>query len=98
MDSMFKNDNYADRGTNKFWLQFVFPFCYTDLISALDSLSLLGFSEKELQIEKALNWFIDQQLPTGLWDFRITAGRNKETSQLWLALAVCRIFRRFTER
>ena len=97
-DSMFKNDNYADRGTSKYWLQFVFPFCYTDLISALDSLSLLGFSEKEPQIEKALSWFVDQQLPTGLWDFSITAGRDKETSQLWLALAVCRIIKRLEER
>lgn len=98
MDSMFKNDNYADRGTSKYWLQFVFPFCYTDLISALDSLSLLGFPEKEPQIERALNWFVGQQQPTGLWDFNITAGRGKETSQLWLALAVCRIFKRFAER
>ena len=93
--SLFKNDHYADRGANKYWLQFVFPFCYTDLISALDSLSLLGFSENEPQIEKALNWFIGHQQPSGLWDFKITAGRDKGISQLWLALAACRIFKRF---
>lgn len=93
--SLSKNDNYADRGSSKYWLQFVFPFCYTDLISALDSLSLLGFSKKDRQIEKALNWFVDHQQPTGLWDFKITAGRDKGTLQLWLALAVCRIFKRF---
>lgn len=95
MDSLFNKDSYPDRGTSEYWLQFVFPFCYTDMISALDSLSLLGFSADEPQIEKALNWFVNNQQPTGSWDFRITAGRDKGISQLWLALAVCRIFRRF---
>jgi len=98
LGSLFNKDSYPDRGTCKYWLQFVFPFCYTDMISALDSLSLLVFSEKEPQIEKALNWFVDQQQPSGLWDFKITAGRDKDTLQLWLALAVCRIFKRFAER
>jgi hypothetical protein len=95
VNNLFKNDNYADRGTSKYWLQFVFPFCYTDLISALDSLAFLGFSAGEPQIKKALNWFIDKQQPSGLWQFKITAGRDKNTLQLWLALAVCRIFKKF---
>lgn len=98
LGSLFNKDSYPDRGTRKYWLRFVFPFCYTDIISALDSLSLLGFSEKEPQIEKALNWFVEQQQLSGLWDFKITAGRDKDTLQLWLALAVCRIFKRFAER
>ncbi|HWP79024.1 MAG TPA: hypothetical protein VN446_00125 [Candidatus Acidoferrum sp.] len=93
--SLFKNDRYADRGASKYWLQFVFPFCYTDLISALDTLSLLRFSAGEPQIEKAINWFVETQQPSGLWDFKITAGRDKANTQLWLALAVCRILKRF---
>ena len=98
LNSLFQKDSYADRGTSKYWLQFVFPFCYTDLISALDSLSLLDFSMNEPQIEKALNWFSDQQMPTGLWQFKITAGQDKDTLQLWLALAVCRVFKRFIKQ
>jgi hypothetical protein len=94
LNSLFKKDNYPDRGTSKYWLQFVFPFCYTDLISALDSLSLLGFSAQEPQIEKSLNWFIETQQENGTWNFKITAGRDQDTLQLWLALAVCRAFKR----
>lgn len=93
--SLFQRDRYADRGTSKYWLQFVFPFCYTDLISALDFLSQLGFLPEEPQIEKALNWFIENQQQSGLWRLKITAGRDKETLQLWLALAICRVFKRF---
>ncbi len=94
MDNLFQKDNYPDRNTPRYWLQFVFPFVYTDLISAMDTLSLLGFSPKEKQIQKALDWFIDRQQASGLWDFKITSGRDKDTTQLWLALAVCRIFKR----
>lgn len=32
---------------------------------------------------------------TGLWQFKITKGKNRDILELWLALAVCRIFRRF---
>ncbi len=95
INNLFHKDNYVDRGTSKYWNQFVFPFSYTDLISALDSLSLMDFSGKDSQIEKALDWFIDKQQPSGLWDFKITSGRDKASLQLWLALAVCRIFKRF---
>lgn len=97
INSLFNKDSYPDRGTSKYWLQFVFPFCYTDLISALDSLSLLGFPENEPQIKKALDWFANNQKPTGLWQFKITAGKDKDTLQLWLALAVCRVFKRFID-
>lgn len=93
--NLFLNDNYVDRGNRKYWSQFVFPFLYTDLISALDSLSLMGFSDREPQIIEAMSWFVDNQQSSGLWEFKITGGRDKDTLQLWLALAVCRIFKRF---
>ena len=40
----FKPDNYVDRRTPEFWTGFSFPFWFTDLLSALDTLSRLGFS------------------------------------------------------
>ena len=93
--NFFKADNYTDRAAPGFWLGFSFPFWFTDLISALDSLSLLGFSKSEPQIEKALQWFIDNQQKTGMWKLNILKGKNKDILQLWLALAICRISKRF---
>lgn len=95
LSSVLKKDNYPDRANAEYWLRFSFPFCYTDLISALDSLSLLGFSVEEPQIQKALDWFVRNQQKNGLWKFKITRGTNKDVLELWLALAVCRIFKRF---
>ncbi|MCW4000663.1 MAG: hypothetical protein NWE93_10525 [Candidatus Bathyarchaeota archaeon] len=95
LSSIFEKDNYPDRVGSEYWLRFTFPFCYTDLISALDSLSLLGFSAGEPQIQEALQWFVENQQQNGLWKFKVTRGENRDVLELWLALAVCRIFERF---
>ena len=76
-------------------MRFSFPFWFTDLISALDSLSQLGFSREEPQIDKALKWFAGNQQKNGLWELKILKGHNKDVLQLWMALAICRIFKRF---
>jgi hypothetical protein len=91
----FKRDNYPDRAAPEYWLRFSFPFWFTDLISALDSLSQLGISRAEPNIDTALTWFIENQQETGLWELKITMGRNRDVLQLWLALAICKIFKRF---
>ncbi len=95
LSSIFKKDKYPDRAAKEYWLRFTFPFWFTDLISVLDSLSLIGFSKHEPEIEKALNYFLIQQTNNGMWDLRITKGENKDLIQAWLALAICKIFKRF---
>lgn len=94
LNNLFKKDNYPDRAGAEYWLRFSFPYWFTDLISAMDSLSLLGFSKHEPQIEKALNWFVKNQQKNGLWDLKILKDSNKNTIRLWLMLAILRIFRR----
>ncbi len=94
LSNLFKKDNYPDRSTEDYWLRFSFPFWFTDLLSALDSLSLIGFSTDEPQMQKAVNWFVQNQQPNGLWKLKILKGRDKETDK-WLALAFCRILKRF---
>jgi hypothetical protein len=94
ISKLFKQDNYPDRGTADYWLRCSFPFWFTDLISALDSLSLLGFSVREPQIQNAVNWFVKNQQPDGLWNLKIVRGKDKETNK-WLALAIGRILKRF---
>jgi hypothetical protein len=95
LSGLFKKDKYGDRGEKEYWLRFTFPFWFTDLVSALDSLSLLEFSKKDPEIEKALHWFVTHQGKKGLWNLRITKGQNKDVTQAWLSLAICRICNRF---
>ena len=93
LSHLFKKDNYADRVSPDYWLRFTFPFWFTDLISAMDSLSILGFPRDEPQIEKAVQWFVSHQQINGLWKLRILKN-NKYMSDFWLSVAICRIIER----
>lgn len=96
LSRFFLRDNYTDRGSPAFWLKFAFPFWYTDLLSALDSLSRLGFSRDLPGIALALAWFEENQRPDGLWDLKMLKSGDKEL-HIWLALAICRVLKRFQD-
>ncbi|BDZ69882.1 prenyltransferase/squalene oxidase repeat-containing protein [Methanobacterium petrolearium] len=99
----FKKDNWTSYQHPDNWLRFQYPFWWTNLVSALDSLSLMGFSKEDNDVEKALKWFIDHQEPDGLWKVSYSkihkSPDDQKTfkSKLWITLAICRIFKRFTE-
>lgn len=90
----FKKDLYPDRGTVDYWTRFSFPFWFTDLMSSLDSLSLMEFKMDESQIKKAVDWLINVQNENGLWNLRLVRGKDKDLN-LWMGLAICRVFKRF---
>lgn len=89
----FQRDPYPDRSTPDFWVGFSYPFWFTDLLSSLDSLSLVGFSRSHPGVKKALDWFVDRQQEDGSWKLRLLRGKDKSLP-LWLSLAVCRVFKR----
>jgi hypothetical protein len=90
----FKRDKYPDRVSASYWTKFSYPFWWTDILSSLDSLSLLGFRREDLDVEKALDWFVRNQEASGLW--KASYGNPKdENVELWIALAVCRVLKRF---
>jgi hypothetical protein len=90
----FKKDAYPDRQSVDFWLKFSYPFWFTDLLSSLDSLSLMGFTVDNQQITKALEWFTTRPQEDGVWKLTLLRTKDKDLS-LWLSLAICRVFRRF---
>jgi hypothetical protein len=90
----FKRDKYPDRVSASCWTKFSYPFWWADILSSLDSLSLLGFRREDSDVEKALGWFARNQEASGLW--RASYGNPKdENVELWVALAVCRVLKRF---
>ncbi|MFO7625177.1 MAG: hypothetical protein R6V73_12570 [Anaerolineales bacterium] len=50
----FQADKYNDRKTPAYWLKFEYPFWWNNLLSALDSLSRLGFSAQDAEKVHAL--------------------------------------------
>jgi hypothetical protein len=92
---LFAPDSYPDRRAPSFWTSFTYPFLFTDLLSALDSLSLLGFSAAERPVEQAIQWLVEQQQEDGLWRLRLLAMTTEPDRDLWVSLAICRVLKRF---
>ncbi len=91
----FRSDAYTSRKKPEYWFKFQFPFWWGDLLSSLDSLSQFGFKKEELQIRKGLTWFIDHQQIDGLWIPKNSKWRGDAEVSQWIALAICRVFKRF---
>jgi hypothetical protein len=90
----FRSDAYIDRKAPEFWGKVSFPFWFTDVVSALDSLSLLGFRAADEGINGALDWLQERQADDG--SFRMTLLRDRDRKlRYWISLAICRIFKRF---
>lgn len=92
---LFKADKYNDRQAPAYWLKFQYPFWWTSLVSALDILSILGFTSTDMDIARGLAWFATQQQMDGLWATGYDSGEKAETNRRWVGLAVCRILGRF---
>jgi hypothetical protein len=97
----FKADNYNSYKHPDNWIRFEYPFWWNNLLAALDSVSLIGVPSTDLDVRKALDWFIANQTETGLWKISYSkihkAPPNNKTDEvrLWISLAICRIFQRY---
>ena len=93
----FKADKYRDRRAPSFWTSFSFPFWFTDLLSSLDSLSLMSLDPNQGDVSKGIEWFIARQSKSGLWNLRTRIMAREKDASAWITLAICRVFKRFYE-
>jgi hypothetical protein len=90
----FQADKYPDRKGKKYWERVSYPFWFTDIISALDSLSFLGFNTENPHIQDGLDFLIRKQDMNGLFDLKVVRGSDKDL-KYWICLAICRLFKRY---
>jgi len=90
----FKPDPYPDRKAASFWEKIRYPFWWTDILSALDSLWRLGLSADDGDIRRGVDWLIASQEQSGLWKARYLSGSDKDIHH-WTTLQVCRVLKRF---
>lgn len=91
---LFKKDTYPDRQAVEYWTRVSFPFWFTDIVSALDSLSMMGFTVENPLINDALNRLAGMQGNDGLFELKLLKTGDRDL-KLWVCLAVCRLFKRF---
>ncbi len=57
----FIADKYPDRKGKEYWERVSYPFLFTDIISAMDSLSFLGFERENHHIQNGLDFLSNRQ-------------------------------------
>jgi hypothetical protein len=89
----FQADKYNDRKAPSYWLKFQFPFWWTSLLTALDTLAKLGFNAQDADIARGLDWFVAHQEKDGLWPTSYGSGKKAEANRRWVGLAICRMLK-----
>jgi len=90
----FRRDAYVDRGSPDYWERVTFPFWFTDIVSALDSLSLVNPALKKREVTHALSWLRGRQSKSGLFELRLLK-TGDPMLKYWESLAVCRVLGRY---
>ncbi len=93
---LYRKDSYGDRGDASYWERVSFPFWFTDVVSALDSLSRLGFGLETPTISAALTRLREVQRPDGTFRLKLVRGRDTDLPW-WICLAVCRSLKRWQD-
>jgi hypothetical protein len=94
---LLKKDNWASYGHPDNWARFQFPFWWTSLVSALDTLSLMEFTAYDDDVREGLEWLIERQEESGLWKAsysKIHKSPENGKTQIWVTLAICRTLKR----
>jgi hypothetical protein len=91
---LYKRDTYTDRGDVRYWERVSFPFWFTDIVSSLDTLSLLGFGPEIPTISAARARLRELQRADGTFALKLLRAKDKDLPW-WICLAVCRTLKRW---
>ncbi|MCK5833924.1 terpene cyclase/mutase family protein [bacterium] len=94
-ESFFKPDDYPDRRRAEYWGKLAYPFWFTDILSAMDVLSRLGFGLEFGRIERAYQWLLKQQQQNGFWINELH--KREKTPDPWLTYAALKTIKSFNE-
>ena len=94
-------DNWSSYRHPDHWVRFQFPFWWTNLVTALDTISLLAVASDDDGGQRAVDWLVEHQLESGLWDVSYSSihrapvrNDNTHRQQCWITLAICRVLQR----
>jgi hypothetical protein len=91
---LFQADKYPDRKGREYWERVSYPFWFTDIVSTMDSLSLIGIKDNP-NIQEGLKFLIKKQNNEGLFDLKIVRGSDKDL-KYWICVVVCRLLKRYS--
>ena len=93
---LYTKDHYGDRGDASFWERVSFPFWFTDIVSALDTLSRLRIGAEQPQVRAAIERVAKLERRDGTFELRLMRGKDKDLPY-WICLSVCRSLKRWDD-
>ncbi len=94
-DRVFKKDKYSDRMGVEYWTKFTYPYHWTDLLSTIDTLTLLGIKNHP-KIDDILCWFEKHKQENGTYEVSVMAGAKYKDAKYWITLRYLDVLKRLT--
>ncbi len=99
--TFFEPDAYFSLREPEYWVRFV--HWWPNLLTALESLSRMGYTEEDPAVARALAWFRKNQLKAGAWRTNYWPGKTgnprlEQTESPWVTLRVARVMQRLELR
>ncbi|MCW4030955.1 MAG: hypothetical protein NWE80_01175 [Candidatus Bathyarchaeota archaeon] len=93
-DRVFTRDKYSDRRGVEYWTKFTYPYHWTDILSTIDTLTLLGI-KKHPKIEKIKQWFKKHKQENATYKVSVMAGAKYKDVKYWITLQYLKVLKRF---
>ena len=93
-DRVFTRDKYSDRQEVEYWTKFTYPYHWTDILSTIDTLTLLGIKNHP-KINKIEQWFERHKQENGTYQIDIMAGAKYKDVKYWITLQYLKVLKRF---
>ncbi len=97
----FQKDSYASMEAGDYWVRFLYPWWWNNLIMALDSLNRIGFAADHPKVREGLEWLRENQSRGGLWENSYKKGAKRYETEsaaegrLWVNLAICKVLKMY---
>jgi hypothetical protein len=92
-DRVFTRDKYSDRRGVEYWTKFTYPYHWTDILSTLDTLTLLGIKNHP-KINEILHWFERHKQKDGTYEVSVMAGAKYKDVKYWVTLQYLSVLKR----
>jgi prenyltransferase beta subunit len=95
-DRVFTRDKYPDRVGVEYWTKFTYPYHWTDILSTIDTLTLLGIKNHP-KIDEIKQWFEKHKQKNGIYKVNVMAGAKYKDVKYWITLQYLTILKRLSE-
>jgi len=91
---VFTRDKYSDRRGVEYWTKFTFPYHWTDILSTIDTLTLLKIKDHP-KINEIKQWFKEHKQENGTYKVNVMAGAKYNDVKYWITLQYLKVLKRF---